>query len=145
MGTDRDRFASASELQCYAGIAPVTARSGNQNWVHWRWACSKFLRQGFQEWAQHSIGYCEWAREFYARQKAKDKAHHAIVRALAFKWIRIYYRCWKDHQPYDDDRYLAAITTPRPKPPHKPAGQGHTLDVQWETIAGFSKAKAISY
>jgi len=144
VGTDRDRFANATELQCYTGIAPVITRSGNQKWVHWRWACSKFLRQGFQEWAQHSIGFCGWAKEYYTRQKAKGKAHHAIVRALAFKWIRIYFRCWKDHQPYDDERYLAAITTPRPKPPDKPEGQSGSLAVQWETHAGFSKVNAIS-
>lgn len=145
VGTDRDRFANATELQCYTGIAPVLARSGNQVWVHWRWACSKFVRQSFQEWAQHSIGFCDWAHEYYTRQKGKGKAHHAIVRALAFKWIRIYYRCWKDHEPYQDDRYLAAITKPRRKPPDKPAGQSAALDMQWETVAGFSKVKAISY
>src|SRR3954449_5392854 len=51
LGTQRDRYQSASELQCYSGIAPVLASSGKQHWVHWRWACPKFLRQTFQEWA----------------------------------------------------------------------------------------------
>ena len=50
-GTQRDRYATASALQCYAGIAPVTESSGKQKWVHWRWACPKFLRQTFHEWA----------------------------------------------------------------------------------------------
>ena len=30
------------------------------------------------------------------------------MRSLAFKWIRILYRCWKDGAPYDEARYLAA-------------------------------------
>jgi transposase len=47
LGTQRDRYASASDLQCYSGIAPVLATSGKQHWVHWRWACPKFLRQTF--------------------------------------------------------------------------------------------------
>src|SRR5260370_42074920 len=51
LGTQRDRYHSASELQSYSGIAPVLASSGKQYWVHWRWACPKFLRQTFHEWA----------------------------------------------------------------------------------------------
>jgi transposase len=46
-GADRDRFQSAQEIQQLSGIAPVTEKSGKQYWVHWRWACSKFLCQAF--------------------------------------------------------------------------------------------------
>jgi hypothetical protein len=35
--------------------------------------------------------------------------HHVILRALAFKWIRIIWRCWYDRQPYDEARYLMAL------------------------------------
>lgn len=31
------------------------------------------------------------------------------VRALAFKWIRILYRCWQDRIPYDETTYLNAL------------------------------------
>jgi len=31
------------------------------------------------------------------------------VRALAFKWIRIVFRCWQDRVAYDETRYLAAL------------------------------------
>src|SRR3982750_3225326 len=58
----RDRYQSASELQCYSGIAPVLASSGKQYWVHWRSACPKFLPQTFQEWAVHSLASCAWAK-----------------------------------------------------------------------------------
>ncbi|STB68549.1 Transposase IS116/IS110/IS902 family [Citrobacter freundii] len=34
-GDNRDRFNSAEEIQYYAGIAPVTERSGQKSWVHW--------------------------------------------------------------------------------------------------------------
>jgi transposase len=54
-GDDRDRFASASEVQRYAGIAPVVERSGNRCWIHWRIACSAFLRQTFVEWTGSTI------------------------------------------------------------------------------------------
>ena len=65
LGTQRDRYASASELQCYSGIAPVLATSGKQHWVHWRWACPKFLRQTFHEWAVHSLSTSAWAKAYY--------------------------------------------------------------------------------
>jgi hypothetical protein len=28
---------------------------------------------------------------------------------LAFKWQRILFRCWQDHQPYDEEKYLAVL------------------------------------
>ena len=43
-GTQRDRYQSAYEMQCYSGIAPVTEASGNSQWVHFRFICPKFLR-----------------------------------------------------------------------------------------------------
>ena len=46
-GADRQRYGQAQEGQQFSGIAPVTARSGKSCWVHWRWACPKFLRPKF--------------------------------------------------------------------------------------------------
>ena len=31
------------------------------------------------------------------------------VRALAFKWIRVVFRCWKDGVAYDENKYLALL------------------------------------
>ena len=50
-GTQRDRYQSAYEMQCYSGIAPVTEASGKSQWVHFRFICPKFLRQTFHEFA----------------------------------------------------------------------------------------------
>lgn len=108
-GEQRERFPSAEALQRYAGVAPVTERSGNKNWVHWRWSCPKFLRQTFVEWVGETIPRSFWAKAFYDRQKAKGATHAAAIRALAFKWIRILYRCWVDRLPYDESRYLSAL------------------------------------
>ena len=44
-GTNRDRFSNASQVQNFSGIAPVTETSGHSEWIHMRWACSKFLRR----------------------------------------------------------------------------------------------------
>jgi len=108
-GEQRERYASAAELQKYAGIAPVTERSGTKSWVHWRLQCPKFLRQTFVEWAAESIWHSFWAQVYYQQQRDKGKAHQAAVRALAFKWIRILYRCWQECTPYDEAVYLQAL------------------------------------
>ncbi len=108
-GEQRERFTSAAELQKYAGIAPVTERSGQSTWIHWRWQCPTFLRQTFVEWAAQTINKSYWAGLYYYQQRAKGCSHQAAVRALAFKWIRILYRCWVTRTPYDEAKYLKAL------------------------------------
>ncbi len=110
-GEQRERFANAAEVQKYSGIAPVTERSGQKSWIHWRWQCPTFLRQTFVEWAAQTINKSYWAGIFYYQQRAKGCTYHAAVRALAFKWIRILYRCWKTNTPYDEATYLKALKT----------------------------------
>lgn len=109
MGSNRDRYQSCEEIQKYAGIAPVTERSGKKEWIHWRYSCTKFLRQTFVEWAGISVRYSFWARAYYRQQESKGKPHNTIIRALAFKWIRILFRCWKSKTPYDETTYLEAL------------------------------------
>jgi transposase len=108
-GEDRQRFQGADELQKYAGIAPVTERSGKKSWVHWRWQCPLFLRQTFVEWAGQTINKSFWAGAYYRQQREKGSSYQAAVRALAFKWIRILFQCWKTRKPYDEATYLNAL------------------------------------
>jgi len=109
LGTDRSRWTSAVELQSHSGIAPVTERSGNSCWVHHRLACAKFVKQTFHEFADQSIRYSPWARAYYDLQRSRGKDHHAAIRALAYKWIRIIFRCWKDKKPYDEATYIQSL------------------------------------
>lgn len=108
-GSDRSRYEYAADVQQLVGIAPVTERSGKNVWVHWRLACSKFCRQTFHEFAGQSILQSEWARAYYDLLIQHGKSHHAALRALAFKWIRIMFRCWKDRKPYDDSVYCQSL------------------------------------
>jgi transposase len=110
-GTDRDRFQVAGDFLDLSGIAPVRIASGKSFSVHFRWACPKFQRQSFHEFANHSIRFCPWAQVYYQTQIARGKDHHVAVRALAFKWIRILFACWKNRVPYDQDRYLKTLQT----------------------------------
>jgi transposase len=108
-GEDRGRFDSARDIQCASGVAPVLKRSGDSKTVHMRYRCAKFIRQTFVEWAGQTIPKSFWARAFYDQQRAKGATHQVAVRALAFKWIRILFRVWKDRVPYDENRYLQAL------------------------------------
>ncbi len=109
LGTDRARWRSASELAQLSGIAPVIERSGKSCRVRWRYFCPKFLRQSFHEYAGESVRHSFWARAYYDRQRAKGKGHHAAVRALAFKWVRIIYRCWQTRTAYDEVKYMESL------------------------------------
>jgi transposase len=108
-GTDRSRFQSPVDMQCHSGIAPVTKKSGKSCHVHRRLACSNFLRQTFHEFAAQSIRFSGWACAFYDLMRHRGLRHPAAIRALAYKWIRIMYRCWKDKTPYDEQVYLNSL------------------------------------
>ena len=108
-GSDRDLFINAEEVCKYSGIAPVKVRSGKKTWIHWRYQCSKFIRQTFVEWANKSRGTSYWASAFYNDKRTQGKSHQIALRALAFKWIRIIFRCWKNHMKYDEATYLFAL------------------------------------
>ncbi|RME95889.1 MAG: IS110 family transposase [Alphaproteobacteria bacterium] len=109
-GTDRDRFESCAQLQAYVGIAPIKIISGTKlNRTFMRRFCPKFLKQTFHEWAGLSIQFCPWAKACYRMLLDRGKGTAAAKRAIAFKWIRIMYRCWKNRTPYDENAYVQAL------------------------------------
>lgn len=100
----------AAEMQTQVGIAPIRVQSGQSMKTFMRQRCPKFLRQSFHEFAGCSIQKSPWARAYYEHQtKVKRKGTQAAKRALAFKWIRILYACWKQNRPYDESQYIAAL------------------------------------
>ncbi len=109
LGTDRAKFNSSNELLCFTGVAPILKSSGTQSVTRWRYFCSTAIRQSFIDWASLTIRYSFWAETYYANQRAKGKSHSAAVRALAYKWIRIIFRMWKDKTTYDEAKYLMAL------------------------------------
>jgi transposase len=108
-GTDRSRYEEASNVANYFGVSPVIERSGKQERIRWRWHCPNFLRQSAVEFAGKSIAFSKWANIYYREQIKRGKGHQAAVRALAFKWIRILFRCWQARTPYEESKYLAAL------------------------------------
>jgi transposase len=108
-GSDRERYADAGEVQCYSGVAPVTKRSGKMKLVQRRYACPKFVRQSFHEFAKSSLNWSRWARAYYDQQRQRGNKHHEAIRSLAFKWIRIIYRCWQLRVPYNEATYIKSL------------------------------------
>jgi transposase len=108
-GTDRTRYAGAVDVSTRSGIAPVLRRSGQSVLVQMRWACPMFTRQTFHEFARLSIGESAWARAFYEERRRRGQSRHQAIRALAYRWIRILYACWKNRTPYDETKYLQQL------------------------------------
>jgi len=61
------------------------------------------------EWALQTRKHSFWEEAFYQMQRQKGKTHQRAIRALAFKWIRIVFRCWQNQVPYDEVKYLMAL------------------------------------
>jgi transposase len=110
MGSERERFATAASLQRFSGIAPITKQSGASRYVHRRYRCPVFCKQSFHEYAKESILFSRWAGAFYLQQRQKGCGHHTAVRALAYKWQRIIWKCWQTRTVYHEQRYEAALT-----------------------------------
>ncbi len=109
LGSERERFAGPANLQAFSGVAPVTKQSGGKCHVHRRYLCPKFLRQTFHEYAKESILHSRWAAAYYGQQRSKGCPHHTAVRALAYKWQRILWRCWQSRTVYKEALYEAAL------------------------------------
>lgn len=108
-GTDRSRYELAQNVQSFSGIAPVTKSSGKSRVAYVRRACPKFDRQTFHEFARLSVAKSQWASNYVEHYTAKGKKYHTIIRALAFKWIRILFRCWQNRTPYNEEKYMQTL------------------------------------
>ncbi len=109
LGTDRTRFATAGDLLAFGGAAPVTEESGKHRRGRRRRGCHKALRHTWHLWARSSVVAGGWARAFFARGLDHGMKRPALYRAVASKWGRILFACWKHRTPYDPARYQQAL------------------------------------
>ncbi|MCA4761697.1 IS110 family transposase [Mycobacterium avium subsp. hominissuis] len=100
-GDSRAAYDGPDAVAALAGATPVTKASGKQHAVHFRWACNKRFRRALTTFADNSRHQSPWAADIYARARARGHDHPHAVRILARAWIRVIYRCWHDHRPYD--------------------------------------------
>ena len=109
LGSQRERYGQAKNLQSYSGIAPVTKQSGGKCYIHRRYLCPQFVKQSFHEYAKESILHSRWAAAHYWQQRQKGCGHHTAVRSLAYKWQRIIWKCWQSRTRYQEQIYEAAL------------------------------------
>ena len=74
IGEHPEQFTTPNALQCYAGRAPVTRRSGRSEFtIARRLAYNRHLGEAVQQWAFCSLSRSAWAREFYDAKIAGGK------------------------------------------------------------------------
>ena len=108
IGDHPQQFQSPNALQCYAGKAPVTRRSGKSEFViSCRLAYNRHLGDAVQQWAFCSLQNSGWAREFYDQKRAIGKGHHAALRALGNRWLEVLWHCLRKRVLYDEAVHAA--------------------------------------
>jgi len=108
-GSQRDRWRNADEIASFSGIAPITRKSGKRCQVSRRYACPKYIRQTFHEFANSARKWCAWSKARYQMLRERGMKHHAALRKLARSWIRILYRVWQTRIPFDSERYQETL------------------------------------
>lgn len=108
IGDHIEQFTSPNALQCYAGAAPVTRRSGKSDFVvARRLAHNHYLGAAVHQWAFCSLSRSTWARQFYDTKIAAGKSHHAALRALSNRWLEVLWHCLTKNIPYDENVHTA--------------------------------------
>jgi transposase len=111
IGEHVGQFTTPNALQCYAGKAPVTRRSGRSEFVvARRLAHNRYLGNAVQQWAFCSLQQSAWAREFYDTKIAAGKSHHTALRALGNRWLEILWHCLRLNVPYNEATHTANRT-----------------------------------
>ncbi|MBN8457292.1 MAG: IS110 family transposase [Verrucomicrobia bacterium] len=101
IGPDRNLFASAGSLQCYAGTAPVSYQSGQIHKVQVRRSCNKHLRAAVHLWAGLAAQRCPWSRVYYQAQRERGQSHACALRNLGQRWLKILWKMWQTGSAYE--------------------------------------------
>ena len=106
LGRDPQRFSSVGEARALMGTAPVTKASGKFRMVMFRRGCWKFARRTLQLFAEQSRHQCYWAQAFYEKQRNSGHKHHAALRALAHRWLKILLAMRQSGSLYNEDIFV---------------------------------------
>ncbi len=102
IGANRAEFADAEALQCFAGTAPITIKTGNTCYHLVRFACNDTLRATVHLWADHSRANCAWAQTYYLKHRDSGQSHACALRCLGQRWLKILWRMLQTHTRYDE-------------------------------------------
>jgi transposase len=103
IGEHYEQFSTPNALQCYAGRAPVTRRSGRSEFtIARRLAYNRHLGEAVQQWAFCSLTRSPWAPEFYDGKITAGDTHHAALRKLGNRWLEVLWHCLHKSVLYDE-------------------------------------------
>lgn len=102
IGDNRAEFATAEALQCFSGTAPLTIKTGQICYRRVRHACNDTLRATVHLWADHSRTTCAWAQAYYQKHRDDGQSHACALRCLGQRWLKILWKMWQTHTPYDE-------------------------------------------
>jgi transposase len=109
VGSAREVFPDADSLCCQAGASPVRYQSGQIDKARIRWACDTVLRHTVHLWADCSRKKSSWAQAYYLRKREQGMSHAAALRCLGKRWLKVLWRMWQDHQPYQESLHEQSL------------------------------------
>ncbi|HEY2504890.1 MAG TPA: transposase [Streptosporangiaceae bacterium] len=116
IGEHHEQFTTPNALQCYAGRAPVTRRSGRSQFtIARRLAYNRHLGEATQQWAFCSLGQSAWARQFYDSKVGAGNSHHAALRKLGNRWLQVLWHCLDKGVCYDETTHAANRLRSQPR------------------------------
>jgi transposase len=105
IGDCRARYPNAEALAADAGMSAVAVESGKHRSASFRRACDKRLRNAVATLADASRHRHPWAADIYQRARARGCDHPHALRILGRAWLRVLWRMWQDHTPYNPHRH----------------------------------------
>jgi hypothetical protein len=100
----------------------VSYQSGKIRKARMRYVCDHFLRHTVHLWVDESRKTCAWAQAYYKAKRDQGHEHASALRCLGKRWLKVLWRMWQDHTPYQEAHYLHAL-------------QQHGSQV-WQTLQG---------
>jgi transposase len=105
-GDDRSYYPNSNAIQCEAGTAPVTRKSGKRRFAHFRRACKKTFRNTMQQFALQMVKHEPWSKEMFQKHRKQRRGTSESFRIVANTWLRILFVMWKKNIPYDPAIFL---------------------------------------
>lgn len=106
-GDNKLRFHRPDEVRSLFGTAPKNYQSGSYHKVLMRKACNKPARAILYQFAFSSMRFAPWAKDYYKKQREKNKTHSVAVRALSNVWLKIIFSMWKNNAQYQPDKIIS--------------------------------------
>lgn len=91
-------------LRSYAGVAPITRRSGKHTSVIMRQSCNERLRNAFYHWSRVSTQHDPRSKLHYANLRAKGHTHGRALRGVADRLLSVLFAMLRTGTRYDPAR-----------------------------------------